>query len=172
VRGLPACYGARAMLRHPLHFLPERLVRLLPGRAMRLKAMLFALVGVANALVDFGVFAFCHLYLGMALVTANVLAWMVAVTGSYVLNSTVTFAAESGRVLRLRDYLSFAASQVGGLAANTATVVIASYAVPVLLAKVLAIGASFLVNFSLSYFVVFRPRPSPASAETQEPERR
>jgi putative flippase GtrA len=29
---------------------------------------------------------------------------------------------------------------------------------PVLIGKVLAIGASFLVNFSLSHFVVFRKR--------------
>jgi len=26
--------------------------------------------------------------------------------------------------------------------------------------KVIAIGATFLVNFSLSHFVVFRPRPA------------
>ena len=30
---------------------------------------------------------------------------------------------------------------------------------PVLLGKLLAIGASFVVNFSLSHFVVFRKRP-------------
>jgi putative flippase GtrA len=59
---------------------------------------------------------------------------------------------------------------LGGLLANTTTVFVASYfialflhvpgdaALPVLLAKVLAIGASFLVNFSLSHFVVFRPQ--------------
>jgi len=34
--------------------------------------------------------------------------------------------------------------------------VIASHFVPVLLGKLLAIGASFIVNFSLSHFVVFR----------------
>jgi putative flippase GtrA len=70
----------------------------------------------------------------------------------------------------VKDYGSFVLSQVGGLIANTMTVFIASYvialvlhlprdgALPVLLAKGLAIGASFLVNFSLSHFVVFRPR--------------
>jgi len=53
---------------------------------------------------------------------------------------------------------SFAISQVAGLVANTATVFVASYFMPVLLGKLLAIGASFLVNFSLSHFVVFRKR--------------
>ena len=65
-------------------------------------------------------------------------------------------ARESRRVLTLKAYAGFAASQVAGLVANTATVVIASYFMPVLVGKLLAIGASFLVNFSLSHFVVFR----------------
>ena len=42
--------------------------------------------------------------------------------------------------------------------ANTAVLVVLSYSIPVLAAKLLAILASFLVNFSLSHFVVFRPR--------------
>ena len=62
------------------------------------------------------------------------------------------------RVLTLKAYVSFAASQIAGLVANTATVLIASYFMPVLIGKVLAIGVSFLVNFSLSHFVVFRKR--------------
>lgn len=147
----------------------DRVVSLLPGRAVRVKALLFALVGVVNASVDFGIFALCHLYLGLGLVAANVLAWVVAVTGSYVLNSTFTFAAESGRVLRLRDYLSFAASQAGGLVANTATVVVLSYVIPVLLAKLLAIGVSFLVNFSLSHFVVFPTARASAATKIHDP---
>ena len=36
--------------------------------------------------------------------------------------------------------------------------VVASYWMPVLAAKLLAILASFVVNFSLSHFVVFRAR--------------
>lgn len=148
-----------------------RVQRLLPGRALRVKVMLFAMIGVVNASVDFGIFALCHLYLGLGLVTANILAWVVAVTGSYALNSTVTFAAESGRVLRLRDYLNFAASQVGGLLANTATVLALSYVMPVLAAKLLAIGASFLVNFSLSYFVVFPAQRANAPAGDGKPGR-
>ncbi len=93
----------------------------------------------------------------MPIITANILSWAIAVTGSYVMNS-LTFAAESGRQLRLKDYLTFVASQSGGLVANTAVVFVASFFMPVLLGKVLAIGASFLVNFSLSHFIVFRRR--------------
>jgi putative flippase GtrA len=98
----------------------------------------------------------------VALVPANVLAWLVAVSCSYVMNSFITFAAESGRKLTWRSYAAFAASGVAGVIANTTALVIASYFVPVLTAKLIAIAVSFLVNFSLSHFVVFRVRrPSP-----------
>ena len=142
-----------------------------PGRrAVALKAVSFALVGVINASVDFGVFSFFYFYLGFPIVAANLISWFVAVTGSYVMNSMTTFAAESGRKLRLRSYATFLLAQVAGLIANTATV----YLVPILIGKILgieststhlvligkllAIGSSFLVNFSLSHFVVFRHR--------------
>ena len=45
-----------------------------------------------------------------------------------------------------------------GLVASTATLVLAATVMPVLYAKLLAIGVSFLVNFSMSHFVVFRKR--------------
>jgi putative flippase GtrA len=126
------------------------------------KAVSFAIVGAVNTVVDLGVFSLAYFHLGLPLVAANVTAWAIAMTGSYVMNSFFTFAAESGRKLRLRDYGKFAASQVGGLVANTVTVFIASYFFPVLMSKVIAIGATFLVNFTLSHFVVFRPRePKP-----------
>jgi putative flippase GtrA len=131
-------------------------------RAIVLKALSFAVVGVVNSAVDFGVFSFAYYYLALSIVAANVLAWIVAVTGSYVMNSLTTFARESRRVLTLKAYAGFAASQIAGLVANTATVLIASYFMPVWIGKVLAIGVSFLVNFSLSHFVVFRPRPRQA----------
>ena len=147
-----------------------------PGRrAVALKAVSFALVGVINASVDFGVFSFFYFYLGFPIVAANLISWLIAVTGSYVMNSMTTFAAESGRKLRLKSYATFLLAQVAGLVANTATV----YLVPkvigrmlgidpaltslVLVGKLLAIGSSFLVNFSLSHFVVFRHRGASAT---------
>ena len=87
--------------------------------------------------------------------------------GSYVMNSYVTFAAESGRQLRWRSYGVFVASGVAGVIANTATLVVASMWLSVPAAKLLAIAASFAVNFSLSHFVVFKKRGhgTKASAE-------
>ena len=129
-------------------------------RAVALKAVSFALVGVVNSAVDFGVFSLGYYYLALPIIGANTLAWIVAVTGSYVMNSTITFAHESGRKLALRDYVDFALSQVAGFFANTATVwcLVVLLFVPAWAAKVAAIAVSFVVNFSLSHFLVFRVR--------------
>ena len=127
-------------------------------RPLALKAVSFGLVGIVNSIVDFGIFAFCYYVLVMPIVAANIVAWSIAVSGSYVLNSMITFAAVTGRKLSIQSYGTFVLSQVAGFFANTATVFIASYVMPVLVGKLLAIGASFVVNFSLSHFVVFRQR--------------
>ncbi|MBV9262219.1 MAG: GtrA family protein [Pseudolabrys sp.] len=137
-------------------------------RAIALKALSFGLVGLVNSAVDFGVFSFGFYVLHLPIIAANLIAWIVAVSGSYVMNSQITFAHESGRKLGLKRYFSFALSQVAGFVANTATVYIVSYVLErlsvgenraVLVGKLLAIGASFAVNFSLSHFVVFRRLP-------------
>jgi putative flippase GtrA len=123
-----------------------------------LKMVSFAMIGVANALVDFSVFAFAYKLLGMPLVPSNVVAWLVAVSGSYVMNTLITFRHESGRILRREDYLKFVASGILGVFAATTTLVVLSYFVEVFLAKLVSILVSFAANFSMSHFVVFRRR--------------
>ena len=155
-------------------------------RTLSLKAISFALIGVVNTLVDYSVFLVARAVFSRApavqalfdsvsascrcadpttvsLIAANMVSWTVAVTGSYILNSSITFAAESGRKLRWRSYLIFLASGIVGWLANTATLVFCAQVLqlPVWVAKAIAILASFVVNFSLSHFVVFRVRPRP-----------
>jgi putative flippase GtrA len=136
----------------------RRLVQAWRTRGVTLKAASFALVGVVNTFIDLGIFLAAYNLLKLPLIPANVLAWLVAVSGSYVMNSFITFAAESGRQLRWRAYGAFVVSGVAGVITNTAILVVASYWLPVLAAKLLAIAVSFVVNFSLSHFVVFRTR--------------
>jgi putative flippase GtrA len=142
----------------PLDRLQCRLARAWHERAVTLKAASFAMVGVVNTLIDYSVFLSAYYLIQLPLIPANVLAWLVAVSGSYVMNCFTTFAAESGRQLRWRAYGAFVASGVVGVIANTAVLVVASRWLPVPVAKLLAIAASFAVNFSLSHFVVFRTR--------------
>jgi len=159
----------------------SRLAAFRERELLLIKATSFALVGVVNATVNFTVFwlglqlikAFPALAQGLQwtaetcrcassenaeVIAANVVAWCVAVTGSYVMNSMTTFAAESGRKLTWRAYFTFAASGLLGLLADTTTLLIAKTFLPIMLAKLLAIGAAFVVNFSMSHFVVFRKR--------------
>jgi putative flippase GtrA len=141
----------------------ERLLNAWHERGAGLKAVSFGLIGVVNTTLDACVFFLALATLTSSLVAANVLAWLVAVSCSYVMNSFITFARETGRHLRWRDYASFVASGIIGMIANTATLVIAAQFLPVWAAKGCAIAVSFLVNFSLSHFVVFRKRERPAS---------
>ena len=147
------------MIPAPLQNLLDRLTVAWHERAVALKAASFAMVGVVNTAIDFSVFWTTVHFLGWPLVPANVLAWLVAVSFSYVMNSFITFGPESGRVLRWRDYASFLASGVAGMVASTATLFALSYVMPLLAAKLISIAISFVVNFSLSHFVVFRARP-------------
>jgi putative flippase GtrA len=151
-----------------LRFRFPRVVAAIEARiAFFVKAVSFGLVGVVNTAVDFCIFWIAAQEFGLPLVVANVMSWTIAVSGSYVMNSMFTFAAESGRKLGWRPYGTFLASGVVGLIANTATLLIAARFAPLLIAdpalqlaaaKACAIVASFVVNFSLSHFVVFRRR--------------
>ncbi len=157
-----------------------------PNRALSFKAIAFALVGVVNTVIDYSVFLLARAALNgssaglvafasfsdfcqcgnaatVSLIAANTLSWIVAVSASYVMNSSITFAAETGRKLTLRAYFAFVASGVAGWLANTATLLVAAeiLLLPVWAAKAVAILASFVVNFSLSHFVVFRVRRHP-----------
>ena len=134
-------------------------------RATMFKAVSFGLIGFVNTAIDFGVFSFGYYLLGLPIVAANLFSWIFAVSGSYVMNSMITFSAESGRELTVKTYATFILAQLAGFAANTATILVASHFMPVLFGKVLATGVSFLVNFSLSHFVVFR---SAAAGTPQE----
>jgi putative flippase GtrA len=141
------------------------------NRAVTMKAASFALIGAVNTVLDYCVFllaraAYGHSPAALALfdwvsnscrcgspaavhlIAANMTSWLVAMTSSYIMNSSITFAAVFG---------------IAGLIANTATLVVAAQILllPVWIAKGIAVMASFVVNFSLSHFVVFRVRAEP-----------
>src|SRR6202161_3676265 len=108
------------------------------NRALSLKAVAFGLVGVVNTAVDYcvfllaraafdssaatlaafaslSVFCDCGSTATFALIAANTVAWLVAMSGSFVMNSFVTFAAETGRQIWRRGYFWFAGFGISGL---------------------------------------------------------
>jgi putative flippase GtrA len=122
------------------------------------KVVSFAIIGLGNTLVDLGIFTLAYKVFELPLVPSNVLAWLVAVSGSYAMNTLITFRAESGQMLRRKDYLGFVASGILGVIAATTTLVVLSHLMPVILAKLVSIFVSFVVNFAMSHFVVFRSK--------------
>lgn len=118
----------------------------------------FGLIGFVNAGVDTAIFFLALATVTSNLVVANACAWIVAVSGSYLLNSRFTFAANSGGRFSFRNYYMFVATQVGGFVANTIVLLLAAPYVPLLVAKIFGIGGGFLVNFTLARTIVFRAR--------------
>jgi putative flippase GtrA len=144
------------MLPSAVQKLLDRLHAAARERATLFKVVSFGLIGFVNTAIDFGVFSFGYYFLGLPIVAANLFSWAFAVSASYVLNSMITFSIESPRELTVKTYATFVLAQLAGFAANTTTILVAAHFMPVLLGKVLATGASFVVNFSLSHLVVFR----------------
>jgi len=148
----------------PIASLSERLTAAWRERAVALKAVSFALVGLINTAVDATIFFLLLAYATPSLVLANVAAWFIANTGSYVMNSFTTFSAETGGKLSLRHYAGFVGSGLVAVTASTITVVIAAKFMPVWAAKAIAILVSFAVNFSITHFVVFRTKSESVDA--------
>jgi len=142
----------------PIESLLARMTAAWGERAVALKALSFALVGLVNTAVDAAIFFLLLAYVTPSLVVANVAAWFVANTGSYVMNSLTTFSAETDGKLRLKHYAGFVGSGLVAVTASTVTVVIAAKFMPVWTAKAIAILVSFAVNFTITHFVVFRPK--------------
>src|SRR5205809_2068053 len=108
----------------------ERFAAAWRERAVALKAVSFALVGLVNTAVDAAVFFLLLAYVTPSLAIANVTAWFVANTGSYVMNSLTTFSAETGGRLRAKDYVGFVGSGLVAVTASTITVVLAARFMP------------------------------------------
>lgn len=142
----------------PVENLLARLTAAWRERAVALKALSFALVGLINTAVDAAIFFTLLTYVTPSLITANVAAWFVANTGSYVMNSLTTFSAETDGKLRLKHYAGFVGSGLVAVTASTITIVLAAKFMPVWAAKAIAILVSFAVNFTITHFVVFRPK--------------
>ena len=146
----------------PAASLLERLRAAWRERTVALKAISFAVVGLVNTAVDATIFFLLLAYVTPSLAIANITAWFIANTGSYVMNSFTTFSAETGGRLNLRHYAGFVGSGIVAVTASTITVVLAAKFMPVWAAKAVAILVSFAVNFSITHFVVFRTKSESA----------
>lgn len=128
------------------------------------KMLSFASIGVVNVAVDVSVFTILVEGFHLPLIPSNIFSWVVAVTGSYLMNSKITFGRETGGLLSFGRYLRFAASGILGVAIGTTVLVILSTHTGIPVAKLVSIAAGFLCNFCMSNFFVFRASANSHSA--------
>jgi len=115
----------------------------------------YVVTGGLAAVVDAGGFALLRMT-GLAVPVAALASFLTAALVNYLLTSRFVFR-QNIEARRGATFFVFAAL---GLIVNvTLTTVLADYVrlIPEL-AKVAAIGITFGLNFTLNYFIVFRPR--------------
>lgn len=123
----------------------------------------FSLTGVANTLVDVATFSLLAFVLGLAPAVANVLAYLVGVTNSYLMNRYWTFRADAPAAMGAgRVALFFALNTVAAAVATGALVLLIRVGLATLSAKLLSILLSMTINYAAMRGVVFARRaPAP-----------
>jgi putative flippase GtrA len=118
----------------------------------------FAVVGVSNTLVDFAVYFFLTrtiLFFSANIYIANVLAFIIAATWSYVANRTWTFKVESPPSAQEALKFYFATASTFLLNMATFYLTISTFGLYDLVAKLVATVVSMVSNFVLNKLWVF-----------------
>lgn len=141
-----------------------------PARSHPRRFAAFVGIGVINTVVDISAFAFFCLLVGLDVISSNVLAFLIAVTNSYVLNFLITFADRRSTRGTLRNFARFLFVAVVSMSVSTAIVYLLSMVTHPLIAKLIATAASTAINYIGSYRFVFSGagdtrRRSPAPSE-------
>jgi putative flippase GtrA len=124
----------------------------------------FAVVGVANTVIDVVLFAALHAPLGI--LAANFVSTSAGMAFSFLVNGRFTFGA---RRVAARDAVLFVAangSTMWVLQPLLITLAHVTFATPLMIAKVGALGVSVVANFLLYRYVVWPLEPSSAGAVT------
>jgi putative flippase GtrA len=143
----------------PMRRILDQIVPVWQCRALVIKLLSFASIGVMNTVIDVLIFTAAYQLLELPLIASNVSSWFVAVSFSFTMNTKLTFGRETGGIFRIKDFVRFAGSGILAMIVATTTLVIVSHYSNVFAAKFLSILGSFAVNFSISHFVIFRPVP-------------
>ena len=114
----------------------------------------FATVGVLNTGLDFAMFFLAIAMTGADKVTANVIAWFVAVQFSYVLNARLTFR-KPRECLNIIALAKFMLSGIVGLIVATFTLLVLSEHTGLIIAKLVSIGIGLVLNFTLAKHFAF-----------------
>ena len=120
----------------------------------------FAVVGLINTGIDIAVFSIAIYWLDIHLIVANTVAYCVATVNSYLMNKFWTFAGRSARVVSATEFTRFLLFNMGGLALSNVTVFFLAQHMLPLVAKLGAVGVTFIWNYLTIRRFVFRDASS------------
>jgi len=118
------------------------------------KFVRYFMTGGVAAIVDAGGFALLH-YVGMSTMPAAATSFTAAAVANYQLSSRFVFDSQPIK----RQFMKFFLVALIGLAINVAITVFLMNtfeAIYPIVAKVMAIGITFVVNFLLNMYIVFK----------------
>lgn len=117
-----------------------------PPSRLSAKALRFTIVGLANSAIDFLVFAVLA-WMGLTALLANLLAWAVAVTFSFTVNSRWTFDRAQSLKTK-KSFLRFALSGAAiSLGSSSLALVLLGPLIGLLPAKLTGIIVGAILNF-------------------------
>ena len=127
-----------------------------PDATHRRRMLRFGGAGLLSGLTDFVVFGVA-ISEGVPVAAANVLAFQIANIQSYFLNARLTFTSGGvGAPLSWRGYGKFLFAHVFSLAFSTAIVAGLAPVIGPWPAKIIAVAAAAMWNYSASAYFVFR----------------
>jgi putative flippase GtrA len=109
----------------------------------------------AAAVIDIGGFV-ALIQAGLSVLAAATSSFLTAMVFNYLATSRWVFK----KSVRVKTFLIFAAASLMGMTVNVTitAVAMASFHVPAVLAKIVGVGVSFLVNFAVNYGITFKTR--------------
>lgn len=107
----------------------------------------FAVVGLFNLGIDLTIFSVSLYLLDVHLLVANTVAYSVATVNSYLMNKYWTFAGKSAPGVSTSEFARFVFFNLAGLLlSNLAVFTFAKFVMPII-AKVGAVGVTFVWNY-------------------------
>lgn len=117
----------------------------------------FSIVGGVNTLIDLTVYTLLTRFAGLHYLLANIFAFLVAVTNSFVLNRSFTFKIKERKRF---DYFKFFLVSTGSLIISESVLYFSVHFLNFsdIYGKIFAVGFSLIWNFIGSRYFVFRNR--------------
>jgi len=119
------------------------------------QSLKFGLVGLANTAIDFMIFGLLYFWWGWDYLFANAIAYSCGILNSFILNKRWTFTETSQRGHTPKQFVVFVFLNILGLGISTLVLAMMAKSLPVLLAKLFAMGATFVWNFFSSRRFVY-----------------